>query len=94
MKKLDKKKMGGPKIKIKEKSTSGNYVKTTRTYNDPNNKGESTSTRRTVKGVLKGAPRIKPNYGGVDDSYELNRPKNMENNREMKKGGIVKAKKK
>lgn len=85
MKKLVKKQWGGPRVKVKEKSPSGNYVKVTKTYDDPNNKGEVTTTRRTVKGVLKGAPRIRPNLGGINDSYELSRPKNMERNSEYER---------
>lgn len=51
--------LGPPKrTKLSVVSPNGDYKTTTRTRNTPNSNSQSTRTRRTVQGALKGAPKV------------------------------------
>jgi len=81
----------GPPKRTKEVvvSPSGDYRTTNRTRSNPNSYTESSRTRRTIQGALKGVPKVNmnnpplnnnatpPSTPPVDSSY-------------MKKGGVIK----
>ena len=54
------------KTKSKERSADGNYMRKTVTRETPEGKRSSTKTRRTVQGILRGAPSVqKYKTGGM-----------------------------
>jgi hypothetical protein len=52
------------KSKSKERSADGNYMKKTVTRETPAGTSSSTKVRRTVQGVLRGAPSVQKYKGG------------------------------
>ncbi len=46
------------KTKTKERSADGNYMAKTVTRETPQGKSSTTKTRRTIQGILRGAPSI------------------------------------
>lgn len=51
--------LGPPrKTRLSVVSPSGDYRTTTKTKNTPNSNSQSTRTRRTVQGALKGVPKV------------------------------------
>jgi hypothetical protein len=52
------------KTKTKERSADGNYMAKTVTRETPEGKKSTTKTRRTVQGVLRGAPSVNKYKGG------------------------------
>jgi hypothetical protein len=101
MKKLTKKKLGGPKTKTVEKSPSGNYKTITKVYDNDNTRGTTTTVRRTLKGVLSGAPKVSDTKIARSEDYKERADKKNAESREKiqkylegdyKKGGSVKSK--
>lgn len=101
MKKLEKKEIGGPRTKTVSKSPSGNYKTITKIYNNDNTTGETTTVRRTLKGVLSGAPKVSATKIARSDEkraeskekaqeYAKNYQAVLEG--DYKKGGSVKSK--
>ncbi len=102
-KNLTKKKIGGPKTKTVEKSPSGNYKTITKVYDNGNTRGATTTVRRTLKGVLKGAPTVSETKIARSEGYKEYDKKNAESREKIqkylegdyegfKKGGSVKSK--
>jgi hypothetical protein len=52
------------KTKSKERSADGNYMAKTVTRETPEGKSSTTKTRRTVQGILRGAPSVNKYKGG------------------------------
>lgn len=82
--------VGAPrKTKLSVVSPSGDYRTTTKTKNTPNQYSESSKTRRTLRGVIAGAPKVNLTNPPLNNSaIPLTSPPSSSF---MKKGGSKKT---
>lgn len=78
--------VGQPRrTKLSIVSPTGDYRTTTKTKNTPNSYSESSKTKRTLQGVLKGVPKVNMSNPPVNE--ELPPPSGSF----MKRGGVKKT---